>query len=89
MDEIATMRQLKMSTIEDHFVEMAINDKTFPIQQFVSKVDLENVILKSRELGTKRLRLLKDTFPELSYFQLRLILGVQSREVTKWTSNQF
>ena len=89
MDEIATTRQLKMSTIEDHFVEMAINDKTFPIQQFVSIVDLETVILKSKELGTKRLRLLKDNFPELSYFQLRLILGVQSREVTKWTSNQF
>lgn len=88
MEEIATTRRLKMSTIEDHFVEMAINDSTFPIQQFVSRVDLESVSRKSKELGTKRLRLLKDSFPKLSYFQLRLILGVQSREVTKWTSNQ-
>lgn len=88
MEEIATMRGLKMSTIEDHFVEMGINDLTFPIQQFVSKIELENVSRKSKELGTKRLRLLKECFPQLSYFQLRLILGVQSREVTKWTSNQ-
>ncbi len=75
MEEIMTMRQLKMSTIEDHFVEMVINDELFPIEQFVSVEECESVYQKSQELKTKRLRLLKDFFPTLSYFQLRLILG--------------
>lgn len=88
MEEIGASRQLKMSTIEDHFVEMVINDPSFPLAQFVSKEDLEAVSKKSNELGTKRLRLLKDSFPQLTYFQLRLILGAESKGVTKWTSNQ-
>ena len=79
MEEIATIRQLKMSTIEDHFVEMVINDVTFPIDKFVSSEERKDVRKKSKELKTKRLRLLKDVFPDLSYFQLRLILGVGSR----------
>lgn len=89
MEEIGATRRLKMSTIEDHFVEMVINDSSFPLMQFVSRGDLEAVSKKSDELGTKRLRLLKDSFPQLTYFQLRLILGAQSKEVTNWKSNQF
>lgn len=88
MEEIAITRRLKMSTIEDHFVEMAINSADFPIEQFVTGKDLALVSQKSQELGTKRLRLLKDGFPELSYFQLRLILGVAPGGEMKWTSNQ-
>lgn len=88
MEEIAVSRKLKMSTIEDHFVEMVINDMDFPFVQFVSKEDSEAVSKKSDELGTKRLRLLKDNFPQLTYFQLRLILGAHSKGVTKWKSNQ-
>ena len=34
IDEIATARKLKRSTIEDHFVEMSINDPQFPLSQF-------------------------------------------------------
>lgn len=89
MEEIAAMRRLKMSTIEDHFTEMAINEPSFPLEHFVSKTEINKVSQKSRELGTKRLRLLKDSFPELSYFQLRLILGATSGGEMKWTSNRF
>ena len=39
MDDIAQFASLKMSTIEDHFVEMSINDSEFPIEMFVSKTD--------------------------------------------------
>lgn len=88
MGDIATTRQLKMSTIEDHLVEMSINDSRFPVEQFVSKTEMLAVIAKSNELGTKRLRLLKDDFPSLTYFQLRLILGSESGGGTKWTSKQ-
>jgi uncharacterized protein YpbB len=74
-DEIVTARNLKKSTIEDHFVEMSINDADFPLTQFVSVDDTEAVVGKVREIGTRRLRLLKSEFEMLSYFQLRLILG--------------
>lgn len=88
MQEISQLRNLKMSTIEDHFVEISINDTAFPIREFVSSIDFDAVVAKSTELGTKRLRLLKDEFPSLTYFQLRLILGGQSKGGAKWTSNQ-
>lgn len=74
-EQIAAVRGLKMSTIEDHFVEMAINDDAFPLTDFVSSKQVDEVVLKVEELGTRRLRLLKQEFSELSYFQLRLILG--------------
>jgi len=78
LDEIVTARNLKQSTIEDHFVEMSINDTEFPLTQFVSAEDAEAVAGKVKEIGTRRLRLLKSEFETLSYFQLRLILGART-----------
>ena len=74
MESIAAVRKLKMSTIEDHIIEMAMNDERFPITHFVSEEQIRSVVSKSEELGTKRLKLLKNEFESLSYFELRLIL---------------
>lgn len=74
MESIASIRKLKMSTIEDHIIEMAMNDKRFPVTHFVSEEQINAVISKSAEMGTKRLKLLKKEFDTLSYFELRLIL---------------
>lgn len=74
MASIASIRKLKMSTIEDHIIEMAMNDKRFPVTHFVSEELIHAVVSKSEELGTKRLKLLKEEFDTLSYFELRLIL---------------
>lgn len=76
MNDIASARNLKMSTIEDHFIEMAMNDDNFPITHFVSEGTIKTVITKSTEMGTKRLKLLKNEFDSLSYFELRLIMAV-------------
>lgn len=78
MEEIAVVRNLKRSTIEDHFVEMSINDPKFPLKQFVSEESAAAVITKANEIGTRRLRILKSEFEALSYFQLRLILGART-----------
>lgn len=86
MDRIAEIRKLKMSTIEDHFVEMSINDSDFPLDQFVSERNVKEVMTHADELETRRLRLLKDEFNELTYFQLRLILGAKSRGGKEWDS---
>lgn len=75
LEEIGAARQLKLSTIEDHIVEIALNDPYFPLTQFVAPKDYQLVQEKSMALKTKRLRVLKEEFPQLSYFQLRLVLS--------------
>lgn len=81
MEEIANARRLKLNTIEDHLVEIALNDPNFPLDQFVSSEARIHVLKKSLALGTKRLRPLKEAFPQLTYFQLRLILSASTKEV--------
>lgn len=79
IDEICVIRNLKRSTIEDHFVEFSSNETDFKLAHFISSPQMELVLQKVEELGTKRLRILKDEFPSLTYFQLRLVLGFHSR----------
>lgn len=83
LEEIAAHRQLKLSTIEDHFVEIAMSDDDFPLHKFVSFEESKDVWEKSFALKTKRLRVLKEIFPELTYFQLRLILGAHTKGTEK------
>ncbi|WP_432355093.1 helix-turn-helix domain-containing protein [Sporosarcina sp. A2] len=80
IEEIAIVRQLKANTIEDHITEMATNDPNFPIVRFVSDEDRKPVKQEVMENDVKRLRLLKERFPHLSYFQLRLILSTTKGE---------
>lgn len=80
LEDIATVRQLKLSTIEDHIVEIALDNEHFPFEQFVSRENCMQVQKKAQALSTKRLRRLKESFPQLSYFQIRLILGVPLKE---------
>lgn len=75
-EQIQSLRQLKTSTIEDHFVEIAMNDPSFPIQVFFPEVDSFQLVRKISMLQTKKLKTLKAEFPEYSYFQLRLLLAV-------------
>ncbi|WP_251659232.1 helix-turn-helix domain-containing protein [Sporosarcina aquimarina] len=74
IEEIASTRQLKVNTIEDHISEIAANDRDFPILQFVNQEDQLAVEMEVKNNDVKRLRLLKDKFPHLTYFQIRLIL---------------
>lgn len=81
LESIAEIRQLKLSTIEDHLIEMAMNESSFPILRFVSIEQMKAVIAKANSLGTKRLKLLKVAFPSLTYFELRLIMAVNEKGV--------
>ncbi|PIC63281.1 hypothetical protein CSV79_12755 [Sporosarcina sp. P13] len=74
IEQIASLRNLKMSTIEDHFVEMAVNMKHFPFEEFVSQEQIDDVWRHIDRLQTKRLRVLKEHCGGLTYFQLRLII---------------
>lgn len=77
LEEIAATRQLKTSTIEDHFVELAMNDPSFDYTVFVPQEIYRSITNISAERNTKRLRDIKEKLPEASYFQIRLALAVK------------
>lgn len=80
LQEIAAARQLKMSTIEDHFVELAMNEPSFDYSPFMKNEVFEKILAISKEQKTKRLREIKQRFPEASYFQIRLALAVKEEQ---------
>ncbi|WP_033541494.1 helix-turn-helix domain-containing protein [Planococcus sp. CAU13] len=77
LEEIAALRGLKTSTIEDHFVELAMNDPGFDILGFMEASLYAKIIAVSRTQNTKRLRDIKENVPEASYFQIRLALATK------------
>ena len=75
LEQISHMRKLKTSTIEDHLVELAMNDTHFSIDPFVSKEEQQQVLQTVDAYDTKRLCTLHEILPQISYFQLRLTLA--------------
>lgn len=75
IDEIATYRQLKRSTIEDHLVELAMHDLTFSIDPFVPKETQQEIVEEINRLKTRKLKAIKESVSEhVTYFQIRLVL---------------
>ncbi|MFC4712365.1 helix-turn-helix domain-containing protein [Planococcus dechangensis] len=77
LEQIAELRQLKTSTIEDHFVELAMNDRAFLYTPFMDRAVYKKINEISAELKTMRLRDIKEHLPEASYFQIRLALAMR------------
>lgn len=75
LEQIVQIRRLKQSTIEDHLVEIAMNEPNFSIGAFVSYTDAEKVWQASKQYQTKKLKVLHEAVEGISYFQLRLILA--------------
>ncbi|QFF98678.1 recombinase RecQ [Psychrobacillus glaciei] len=72
--EIAEMRFLKINTIEDHIIEIVSIKQDFPIVDFMNEEQVRKVVQTSKELQTKKLKKIREQFPELSFFQIRLAL---------------
>lgn len=77
LEEIAAVRNLKTSTIEDHFVELAMNDPFFNYLAFLPQELFQRITGISAAKKTKRLRDIKEQLPEATYFQIRLALAVR------------
>lgn len=75
IEQIVQIRKLKQSTIEDHLVEIAMNEPNFSIGPFVSYEEAEKVWQASKQYQTKKLKALHEVVNDLSYFQLRLVLA--------------
>ncbi|MCA1063228.1 helix-turn-helix domain-containing protein [Rossellomorea sp. AcN35-11] len=75
IEEIARIRNLKINTIEDHLIELILTDNGFVIDPFLSREELEDVLLVMKERQTKRLKHIKEKLPHLSYFQIRVAIA--------------
>lgn len=74
-EEIASIRRLKVSTIEDHLVEFALNNNHFQIDEYVDHGLQTEILDASRQQGTRQLKVIKDKVKKASYFQIRLVLA--------------
>ncbi|MEH7501122.1 helix-turn-helix domain-containing protein [Neobacillus drentensis] len=75
LDMIANLRHLKLSTIEDHLVELALNVEDFSIDTYVDR-ELQNKILEvSRQKATKQLKVIREKIGAATYFQIRLVMA--------------
>ncbi|QFT89439.1 hypothetical protein FIU87_12340 [Bacillus sp. THAF10] len=74
--EIAQARSLKISTIEDHIVELAMQKKGFSILPYVSDEEIAEIKTVIDKCQTHQLRKIKSELQNetISYFQIRLVL---------------
>ncbi|MCD7033331.1 helix-turn-helix domain-containing protein [Metabacillus sp. GX 13764] len=71
--EIAAARRLKESTIEDHMVEIALNDPDFNFSRFLHREEMDEINAVISQLDTKQLKKVKEKLEHAySYFQIRL-----------------
>jgi uncharacterized protein YpbB len=73
--QIAQIRDLKISTIEDHIVELALNHEDFLIDAYVDKELQRKVLEISSQLSTRKLKQIRTKLETASYFQIRLVLA--------------
>jgi uncharacterized protein YpbB len=74
-EEISSIRNLKISTIEDHLVEFALNVKDFSINSYVDEEIQLKILEISRRASTRELKVIRNTLKTASYFQIRLVLA--------------
>lgn len=81
LERIAQIRNLKQSTIQDHVIEIAIQDPGFSVEGFVPINAAHDISHKANELNTNRLKIIKEALDDqYSYFQIRLVLAAFQKE---------
>src|SRR5690625_3876037 len=75
IEQIASIRRLKINTIYDHLIEICWYDQTFPVESYIND---EQILLINRAIqttGSLQLKKIKEAIEtDLSYFQIRLAL---------------
>ncbi|MGE6629495.1 helix-turn-helix domain-containing protein [Bacillus sp. NPDC077027] len=75
IDQIATIRSLKQATIEDHIVELSIQEPSFSIEPYIGEDEQKAIIHVAKKLGTNKMKRIKEGLNhQYSYFQIRLAL---------------
>ncbi|WP_027964490.1 helix-turn-helix domain-containing protein [Halalkalibacillus halophilus] len=75
INQIMAVRNLKISTIEDHVVEIASSVDDFSIRPFVTEEMEQDILAVISKLNTRKLKEIKDQLTNNeSYFQIRLAM---------------
>ncbi|UGB29301.1 helix-turn-helix domain-containing protein [Metabacillus sp. B2-18] len=81
--EIATVRRLKQSTIEDHIVEITLHDQQYIPTPFLNEEDYNKIMGAITKLKTHQLKKVREFLNnEYSYFQIRLTYALIGRGET-------
>ncbi|WP_428908966.1 helix-turn-helix domain-containing protein [Niallia sp. Krafla_26] len=72
---IMEIRHLKKGTIEDHIVELALKNKNFSIDPFVTQEKQNQIIQVANGLNTKQLKMIRNRIEGATYFEIRLVLA--------------
>ncbi|GIN73456.1 ATP-dependent DNA helicase RecQ [Bacillus sp. J14TS2] len=75
VEKVACLRNLKKSTIEDHIIEIAMNDPAFSIEPFIDFKLAKEIVRAARHLQVKKLKPIKEQIDAATYFQIRLALA--------------
>ncbi|WP_175991168.1 helix-turn-helix domain-containing protein [Bacillus sp. Marseille-Q1617] len=75
IEEISRIRKLKVNTIEDHFIEIILTQDDFDTGHFIAPGELRKAVSVMKELGTRRLKPIKERLPHLTYFQIRIAIA--------------
>ena len=76
-DEIATMRKLKVNTIHDHLVEIALYDSDFTYQPYVTQTEAQIILEAIQKTDSYKLKDIKALInADITYFQIRLVLAL-------------
>ncbi|QKY69225.1 helix-turn-helix domain-containing protein [Lentibacillus sp. CBA3610] len=77
-EDIAAIRHLKLNTIYDHMVEIALYDESFPLGQYVTSTEQEEIRTAINSTKSYKLKEIKHEISEtISYFQIRLVLATE------------
>nr|WP_243847121.1 helix-turn-helix domain-containing protein [Thalassobacillus devorans] len=74
LESIVHIRGLKMSTIQDHVVEMALVMPDFPMFYFINDKEVNEINNTLQTLNTNKLKEIYDALEaKFDYFQIRLV----------------
>jgi uncharacterized protein YpbB len=73
--QIAQVRNLKLSTIEDHIVEIALHLKDFDLEAYVPKSKQERILQAAQNTSAKKLKQIRDQVADANYFEIRLVMA--------------
>jgi uncharacterized protein YpbB len=74
-EQIAQVRNLKMSTIEDHIVEIALHLNDFDLEPYVPKNKQQRILKAAHNTSAKKLKQIRDQVPDANYFEIRLVMA--------------
>src|SRR5699024_5279928 len=79
-NEIASIRQLKINTIYDHLVEIALYDPAFRYRSYVEQTEIKTILNAIRQTKSYKLKDIKALVKaDITYFQIRLVMTMMKK----------